>query len=193
MDVNYTLKTALLQELVKIVPFSGWSDAALQQAATQAGYKPAYVQMLLLDGIDEMVDFFYLQQDAALQAAIQQLPLAKMRIRERISEAVWLRIQLNEPYKLLIKKTLPYLAMPWRWPLKQRVLWRCVDLIWHEAGHDKSVDYNYYTKRTLLAGVYSATLLYWLADNSVGYHETKAFLARRIENVMQIAKFMARK
>lgn len=191
-DLN-TLKANLVQEAVKIVPFEGWSTEVLRKAAEQAGYNPTYAQMMLVEGVDEIVDFFFIQQDVALQEAIKQLPLATMRVRDRIGEAVWQRLLLNEPYQLAIKKTLPYLAMPWRWRLKQRILWRCVDLIWHEAGQDQSIDYNYYTKRGLLAGVYSASLLYWLADNSAQYKDTKEFISRRIDDVMQIAKLTGRK
>ena len=40
----------------------------------------------------------------------------------------------------------------------------------------------------LLAGVYAATLLYWLSDSSEGYGRTWAFLGARIEDVMKIQK-----
>ena len=47
---------------------------------------------------------------------------------------------------------------------------------------------NWYTKRATLSGVYSATVLYWLGDQSDGYRETWGFLDRRIDDVMQIEK-----
>jgi ubiquinone biosynthesis protein COQ9 len=51
-----------------------------------------------------------------------------------------------------------------------------------------SSDFNFYTKRLLLAGVYSSTLLFWLDDDSIGHEATAAFMARRIEDVMKIEK-----
>jgi ubiquinone biosynthesis protein COQ9 len=59
--------------------------------------------------------------------------------------------------------------------------------MWYAAG-DKSTDFNFYTKRATLAGVYSATLLYWLNDRSAGSEATWAFLDRRIDNVMAFEK-----
>ena len=37
---------------------------------------------------------------------------------------------------------------------------RTVDAIWHAAG-DRSADFSWYTKRAILAAVYTATVLYW--------------------------------
>ncbi len=44
---------------------------------------------------------------------------------------------------------------------------RTVDAIWHAAG-DRSADWSWYSKRAILAGVYGATLLFWLRDDSDG-------------------------
>ncbi len=66
-----------------------------------------------------------------------------------------------------------------------------MDDIWFAAG-DRSTDWNFYSKRGLLAGVFSSTLLVWLNDDSEGLAETRAFLDRRIGNVMQIPKVTQR-
>jgi ubiquinone biosynthesis protein COQ9 len=57
---------------------------------------------------------------------------------------------------------------------------------------DTSDDVNWYTKRATLSGVYSATVLYWLGDNSADHEKTWEFLDRRIEDVMRIEKVKAR-
>jgi ubiquinone biosynthesis protein COQ9 len=64
-------------------------------------------------------------------------------------------------------------------------IWRTVDLMWSLAG-DKAQDYNYYTKRSLLAAVWTSTFLFWLEDRSEGLQDSWAFLDRRIGDVMQI-------
>lgn len=63
------------------------------------------------------------------------------------------------------------------------------DDIWHAAG-DKATDYNWYTKRGLLASVYTATELYMLTDYSPGYADTWDVLDRRLEDVVKLGKFM---
>ena len=62
--------------------------------------------------------------------------------------------------------------------------------IWYGVG-DVSTDFSYYTKRGLLTAIYSATLLYWLSDNSKDSEDTWSFLERRIEDVMKIPKVKA--
>ena len=72
-----------------------------------------------------------------------------------------------------------------------KCLYRTVDAIWYAAG-DTSTDYNFYTKRGLLAGVYSSTVLYWLNDDSEGAVATWAFLDRRIADVMKVPKLIGK-
>ena len=43
-----------------------------------------------------------------------------------------------------------------------------------------------------MSGVYGSTISVFLDDESEGYSETRAFLDRRIENVMQFEKVKAR-
>ena len=50
---------------------------------------------------------------------------------------------------------------------------------------------NWYTKRATLSAVFGSTVLYWLGDTSEGDADTRAFLDRRIETVMQIEKAKA--
>jgi ubiquinone biosynthesis protein COQ9 len=72
-----------------------------------------------------------------------------------------------------------------------RSLYETVDAIWYAIG-DTSSDFNFYTKRLTLAGVFSATLIFWLDDKSPGHEQTWLFLQRRIEDVMTFEKLKAK-
>ena len=98
---------------------------------------------------------------------------------------------MSAPHREAIQRALAILALPQNLPLAARTLWRTVDAIWY-AIDDSSTDFNYYTKHGLLAGVYSATLVYWLNDHSPGNADTWAFLGRRIDEVMQVPKLMGK-
>jgi ubiquinone biosynthesis protein COQ9 len=95
------------------------------------------------------------------------------------------------PHREAIRRAVATLALPIHAALAARLLYRTVDAVWHAVG-DRSTDYNFYTKRMLLAGVYSSTVLFWINDKSADCAETWAFLDRRIADVMQIPKAMAR-
>lgn len=82
-------------------------------------------------------------------------------------------------------------SLPGHAPAAAAALWRTVDLMWRAAG-DTATDFNYYSKRGLLAGVYGSTLLYWLDDNSEGRCETWDFLDRRIADVMRVPRAISR-
>ncbi|MDG2285457.1 MAG: COQ9 family protein, partial [Alphaproteobacteria bacterium] len=66
-----------------------------------------------------------------------------------------------------------------------------VDAIWRVAG-DATTDFNFYTKRCLLAAVLSSTTLFWLDDGSDGHSRTWEFLDRRIAGIMAIPKLQGR-
>jgi ubiquinone biosynthesis protein COQ9 len=80
--------------------------------------------------------------------------------------------------------------LPPNLPLATKLLYNTVDAMWRAAG-DTSTDFNFYTKRGILAGVYSSTLVRWFNDQSEGDTETNAFLGARIENVMQFERLKA--
>ena len=114
-----------------------------------------------------------------------------MRIRDRITAAVKARLQVMDPHPEAARRLFAYLALPPNAPLAARLTWRTVDVMWYAAGDDAS-DFNYYTKRGLLAPVYTTTALCWLADTSDGHADTWAYLDRRIADVMKVPAIMSR-
>ena len=111
--------------------------------------------------------------------------LAAMKVRARIAAAVRLRLELLEPHREAVRRGLAFFALPPNAAVGLKCLYRTVDAIWYAAG-DRATDYNFYTKRLLLAGVYSSTLLFWLDDASEGREATWAFLERRIAEVLKV-------
>ena len=89
------------------------------------------------------------------------------------------------PAREAVRRALAILAMPQNVPTGLQAGWRTADVMWRIAG-DTSTDFNHYTKRMTLGGVYASTLLVWLDDQSEGWSETAAFLDRRIDDVMQV-------
>ncbi|MDM7459598.1 MAG: COQ9 family protein, partial [Paracoccus sp. (in: a-proteobacteria)] len=110
------------------------------------------------------------------------------RFRDRVTEAVWRRMTEADPE--LVRAGASVLALPQNAGLATTLVWESADVIWTALG-DSSTDVNWYSKRATLAGVISATVLYWLGDNSEGQADSRAFLERRIENVMRIEKAKA--
>jgi len=111
-------------------------------------------------------------------------------VRERVTLGVRRRIEAVAGSKEASRRAAAVFALPQHSIDGMQSVYRSVDAIWRAVG-DTSADFNFYTKRALLAGVYASTMLHWFADSSEGASDTWAFLDRRIGEVMQIEKFKA--
>ena len=170
--------------------FDGWTAAAVDSAAAGLGIDPAQARLAFPKDPAGMIEAWIQGVDAALEAKFTPDVIAAMKIRDRIRSMIWFRLETTGPAREASRKALAILAMPHNVPLALRTNWRSSDLMWRLAG-DTATDFNHYSKRAILAGVYGATLLYWLGDASPGQAATWQFLDRRIENVMQFEKLKA--
>jgi len=121
-------------------------------------------------------------------ARLAETDLEALRYRDRVALAVRLRLEAVDPE--LVRRGAALFALPQHGGLGARLVWDTADAIWGALG-DSSRDYNWYTKRATLSGVYSATALYWLGDQSPEHADTWAFLDRRIEGVLKFEKAKA--
>lgn len=179
------LRRDLLQAALQHVPFDGWSEAALRHAAKDLEIDPALAANAYPGGGAELVAAYSEEIDRRTLEELEKLPLDEMKVREKIHAGVMTRLELLEPDIEAVRRGLSFLALPHNAPLATRLLYRTVDSLWYAAG-DRATDYNFYTKRALLAGVYSSTLLFWLNDSSEGHAATHDFLDRRISEVLKI-------
>lgn len=179
------LRPRLLEALLRHVPFDGWSQAALRAAARDIGVSTALARNAFPGGPPEMAAYFASEADRAMLEALEERALGPMRLRDRVATAIRLRLERATPHREAVRRALVVLALPQNARLGTTSLYRTVDAIWYAAG-DTSTDYNFYTKRLLLAGVYSSTLLFWLNDRSEGFEDTWAFLDRRLDEVLRV-------
>jgi ubiquinone biosynthesis protein COQ9 len=170
--------------------FDGWSRQAVDSAAQQLGIDPLQARLAMPKSQVGMIDVYIQEVDRGLDAYFTPERLSSLKIRERIRALIWRRLEIMGPAREAIRRALAILAMPQNVPLALRISWRTADVMWRIAG-DTSTDFNHYTKRMTLAGVYGSTLLVWLNDESEGWSETAGFLDRRIDDVMKIEKFKA--
>ncbi len=184
-------REAIIDALLPEVPFDGWTVKSLRQALAAIGEPPEDAPLYFPDGAGEMIEAFCTLADARMAAAAAEAGLAAFRIPGRIRTIIAIRLEQNRGNKEAIRRALSWLAIPLNAPRALALTAATVDAVWHAAG-DRSADFSWYTKRGILAGVYSATLLYWLRDSSEDDEATLAFLDRRLENVAAIGKIRKR-
>jgi ubiquinone biosynthesis protein COQ9 len=182
---NTQRKDALLLALLPEVPFDGWTRAAMRAAASRAGLDESEVDALFPKGPRDMVAWFSRWADRQTLAELARHRRA--RTSERVAAGVKTRLGILLPHREAVRRSLSLMALPQNVPLGAKLLYETVDTLWYAAG-DTSTDFNFYTKRGLLAGVYAATTLYWLDDRSPGAAATEEFLARRLAEVLAIPR-----
>lgn len=184
------VRASLLDAALPHVTFDGWSKKVLTNAADDAGISKDQIALAFPGGVLDLIEYFVTRLDWQMMDALGAADLPSLKIRERIKTAIRIRLEISEPYKEAIRRSVAYEALPTSGPSGAKLVWRTADLIWQAAG-DTATDFNYYSKRGILSGVYSATLLFWLGDESDDHEETWAFLDRRIDDVMQFEKAKA--
>ncbi|WP_045387249.1 COQ9 family protein [Falsirhodobacter sp. alg1] len=181
-------KDAILDAAVQHVAFDGWSETTLRSAIADAGVDPGLGRALYPRGAVDLAMAYHLRGDAMMRdrAAASQLPGS---ISARV--AALIRMRLEAADREAVRRGSTLFALPQHAADGARAIWGTADTIWKILG-DTSEDVNWYTKRATLAGVYGATVLFWLGDDSVDHKATWDFLDRRIAGVMQIEKLKAR-
>jgi ubiquinone biosynthesis protein COQ9 len=185
-----TIRLKLALAVGENAVFDGWTSKAVESAAVQLGVDPAQARLAFPKDAPHMIEAWIAGVDAAMEAQFTPKKIAAMRVRDRIRALIWYRLEVMAPSREAVRTALSIFAMPQNVPLALRIGWRSADLMWRVAG-DTATDYNHYTKRMILSGVYGSTLLAWLDDQSEGWMETGAFLDRRLADVMRFEKWKA--
>jgi ubiquinone biosynthesis protein COQ9 len=185
------LRQAVLNAALPHAAFDGFTDMVLQKAGAEAGLEKADVARLFEDGPISLVEYFSTHTDAEMERRLAEMDLKALKIRERIATAVKTRLAILKPHKEAARRAAAMLSLPMHAALGARLVYRTVDAMWRAAG-DTATDFNFYTKRGILAGVYGSTAMRWFNDTSDDEKATDEFLAARIENVMQFEKFKAK-
>ncbi len=183
-------KDALIRAVLPEVPFSGWTPAALAQAAKSAGLDASMAERAFPGGVADAVLHFVDLADRRLAEDAEKDGLEGLRLTGRIRWLIRRRLEAWTEHREAVRRAAVILSLPGNAARAARATWATADLMWYLAG-DQSVDFSYYTKRASLSAVYSATLLCWMADESEGAAESWAFLDRRLADLSHLPKMIA--
>ena len=184
------LRAALAPLVPGHAAFDGWSDEALAMAAAELGVPAARARLAFPGGQAQMIDAWFDSIDKAMLEAFPPERIAAIKVRDRIRELVLFRLEAMLPHREALRRALAILSLPQNLLDAGRLAWRSADRIWRVAG-DNATDFNHYSKRAILVGVYGSTTLVFLDDASADLAATRAFLSRRIDDVMRFEKFKA--
>jgi ubiquinone biosynthesis protein COQ9 len=182
-----TQRGALIEAMLPDVTFDGWSRAALRAGARRIGVPAGEALALFPGGAADLVAAFSRWVNERMLDRLEALALDPLRASERVALAIGVRLEIVEPWREAVRRSLTILGLPQHAPLAMRLMYETVDAIWYAAG-DTATDFSFYSKRLTLAAIYGAAVLYWLDDRSEGFAETRAFVERRLAGAARIGR-----
>ncbi len=185
------IRDRILEAALPAVVFDGWGWQTIERAARDAGYETDIARAVFPGRMMDVMKAFSGLADRKMIESLAGLDPSQMRVRDRVRCALVARFEYLNSCPDAACGAMAWLALPTRKPAALKMVWRTADCIWDWAG-DTATDYNRYTKRGLLSGIIMSASLVWLNDDTPDMEETKGFIDRRIENVMQFGKLMGR-
>ncbi|CAO2610429.1 Ubiquinone biosynthesis protein COQ9, mitochondrial [Lemmus lemmus] len=185
------LQHRILTAALEFVPAHGWTAEAIAEGAQSLGLSSAAASMFGTDG-SELILHFVTQCNARLthileeeQKLVQLGQAEKRKTDQFLRDAVETRLRMLIPYIEHWPRALSILLLPHNIPPSLNLLTTMVDDMWHYAG-DQSTDFNWYTRRAVLAGIYNTTELVMMQDSSPDFEDTWRFLENRINDAMNM-------
>ena len=107
---------------------------------------------------------------------------------EKISFLLNKRFQIEKKYKDLIQKIFIYLIKNNNLSKVLTYIYSVADIMWRYAN-DRSVDFNYYTKRLILSSVYLKILILSFYKEQLSQKDLDTEIKRSLEHVKLLSQF----
>ena len=182
---SITNKQKLLKYFLKNTLFEGWNQKALENAFKDAEIDIKYLPFIFENGILDITDFFIREIDDEMLKKTKDIDFSQMKIRDRIKNLVKARLEINQKHHAQIKLLVAFYYKPKNIRHALTNAFKTADLMWKIAVDD-ATDFNYYSKRFILAKIYIRVLNSFAKDNSENYQKTLDLLDSEIEKVMKI-------
>ena len=108
---------------------------------------------------------------------------------QRIRKILLSKIEIMNKEKNFYKKIFLKSLLTTKTIFLSKQLYKSIDQIWYLAG-DTSVDFNFYTKRLILAGIYSRVFLFFFNNNN--QNELENLLDLNLKRVAKIPKLKSK-
>ena len=190
-SINENLVLGMLDN----VPFDGWSWEALYKSAAELKlydkkldeHDKNELRSFFKNDIVETIKTFNDYLDKNMEEKFIKSKHEFKKIHEKIKQLILLRLDLALKHKESIRSSIGLMSLPQNSKNSFLMLYKTCDKMWRVSG-DESTDFSFYTKRIILSGVYSSTLLFWLNDETNELTKTEDFLDRRLKDVSKIGK-----
>jgi len=189
LDIIYSIvkkvRNEILAEAKKYIVDFGWNKNLLNKIVEKSKYDSNTLTVLFPGGYKSLLQLYLDEINLKMTIESKKLNLIRFKVHERIRELLILRLDILSKEKKIIQKTVYHLLLPNNYKFSLINLYRTVDQIWFLAG-DNSTDFNYYSKRTILATIYTRTIINFINNDDL--KSTIRLLNMQLKQVAKIPK-----
>ena len=164
---NYLLKKrqVVLRFAKEFVSENGLTKNCLENISKKYGLNTDETDLLFPQGNIDLIKFALEQLNNDLEVYCRQIDLIRLPIHKRIRKVLLSKISLMNKDKPFYRSIFLNLLIPKKNFSLSSQLYNSVDQLWFIAG-DSSTDFNFYTKRLILSGIYSRVMLFFFNNNN---------------------------
>ena len=184
---NKRLKILKLAKL--IIAEEGLNLNTFETIALKHNLNINEINLLFPDGNKDLLKYSLEQLNIELQEYCKSIDLIRLPLHKRIRKILLSKIEIMNKEKNFYKKILLKSLLPNKTISLSKQLYKSIDQIWYLAG-DTSVDFNFYTKRLILAGIYSRVVLFFFNNNN--QNELENLLDLNLKRVAKIPELKSK-
>ncbi|MDC0498626.1 COQ9 family protein [Alphaproteobacteria bacterium] len=188
---NYLLKKrqVMLRFAKEFVSEKGLTKNCLENISKKYGLNTDEIDLLFPQGNIDLIKFALDQLNNDLDVYCRQIDLIRLPIHKRIRKVLLSKISLMNKDKPFYRNIFLNLLIPNKNFSLSNQLYNSVDQLWFIAG-DSSTDFNFYTKRLILSGIYSRVMLFFFNNNN--QEELENILDESLRRVSKIPEIKSK-
>ena len=188
---NYLLKKrqVVLRFAKEFISENGFTKNCLENISKKYGLNTDETDLLFPQGNIDLIKFALEQLNNDLEVYCKQIDLIRLPIHKRIRKVLLSKISLMNKDKLFYRSIFLNLLIPKKNFSLSSQLYNSVDQLWFIAG-DSSTDFNFYTKRLILSGIYSRVMLFFFNNNN--QEELENILDESLKRVSKIPEIKSK-
>ena len=184
---DYKKKIIIFELTKKIVSIDGWSDNILVKLVNK-NIDSSELAYFFPNGYKDILKFSLDEINNTLEIIISKTSIINLPLNKRIKKILMTRIEILNKDKKFYNKTFNHLLLPQNTKILKKNLYKSVDTMWYLAG-DNSTDFNFYTKRLILSGIYWTTLLIFFNKN---IEEAENNIDKSLKRIAKLPKLKER-